>query len=237
MSTFQNVSITKYINNWYPYYYPSGPPSDLPTTVAEGTITADTLSFIDSDAVTIMHKEGYYVWFAQKLLTIQFTTPNDGVSHVYNVGVDGIVTGPPPDYPWPCPTCSAGDSYNIPAFDIDLEIARFVTGSNYWDGYNPNTDCYSLGFGSSYGVISIGRNGNSIINPGPWGNEHYGPNGSLTLLPNTTYRLQCDLITSDSSGHVGVGGYFDYSANLYVYCADFGAGIGTGNLEMISEMN
>jgi hypothetical protein len=131
-----------------------------------------------------------------------------------------VMTGPTPDYPWPCPTCNADSTYTKPIFDLTLQFAKNITGSN-WSGPYYATDCYYLHNGSSYGNIAKNYNNNP-------------------LLPNTTYRIQLDCNNNmfiNPGKPWGVGDYFDYSANLYVYCADFGGGVAAGNLEMISEMN
>lgn len=233
MSTFQSITIEKLIDNWSAgAFHPIDPPQ---TITGLGSITTQTLSLSDSDRVQCIHGYPPYAtnYAATRILTIQFTTPNDGISHVYTVHQQIQVTGPTPANPWPTPTSGADASYTGPWFLLEEEVDKFtsVWGSVGLGVYS--TSFVYLQQGESYGLlkyVTIPHNGNY-------------PNYPITLLPNTNYRLQ--LVATQSTlipSGLGLGDYFDYSASLSIYCADFTGGggmpvAGQNVVEMIIEQN
>jgi len=229
MSTYQNVSSTVFTDKWYLHDPPNGSgwhsgDPDEPTTVGIGIQTATTLSISDSDEIKQLHNSGYpsfYYYPSAKIYTIQFTTPNDGINHHYDVGMVLTVTGPTPPYPWNCPTCGPGGSgYTTPVFCCTIEM-DYRSGGVWknqispgykmawsWSQYNPYSDYY--------GYCHLAA-------------------ASMALSPNTLYRLYGNY--SNSYVSLPIGDYFDYTTGMSIFCADFSTQIAAGNLEMICEMN
>ena len=210
MTTFQNIIISKYIDNWMGY---SGtPPSDLPQTLTGlGSITTQTLSFSDNDRVEVIHRvpvyHGIYDYPAEKILRIQFTTPNDGISHSYNTDVVASLVNPP-------------------AYYFDMTSALEYYSGGFWLTF------LSTGF---FSTSSIGASSEPGIFDASYGYGHFYINGAV-LTPNTDYRLSCQC--DNSILGVYLGKYFDYSVVMSVFCADFSGGITTPNLcQMIIEQN
>jgi hypothetical protein len=242
MSTFQSIVISKYINNWNmsPTYHPTDPPQ---TITGLGSITTQTLSLLDTDIVQCVHGYPPYLtnYFAQKNLSIEFLTPNDGISHNYLVHQQMQVTGPTPPNPWPTPTSGADASYTGPWFEVTVDVQKWNVGLGSWvsvAGPGGATTYAYLEEGESYGLLKYTNHfGNT-----PYPDPNY-PNHILTLLPNTLYKIIA-VATQGILINTGLrlGDYFNYSANLSIYCPDFTGGggmpvAGTNIVEMIIEQN
>ena len=197
-------------------------PYDIAQWVGAGNINAQTLSISDSDEIKIKYNNGSYWFPAQRILNIQFTTPNDGISHVYSMDMALTVTGPTPPFPWTCPTCGPyGSGYTTPSFTCYFEMDRW--GNNIW-----NTDVISPAY----------KQVNAYDYYSPY-SDYYGyahvAAPLLTLPPNTMYRLYGNY--NDSYVNIVPYDYFDYTSVFSIYCADFfGSPSASGN-EMICEMN
>lgn len=227
MSTFQGITIQKYIDNWNASaFHPIDPPQ---TITGLGSITSQMLSLSDSDRVECVHGYPPYAtnYGAAKILTIFFTTPNDGVSHVYTVHMEIDVTGPAPAHPWPTPTSGADGSYSGPWFLLDEEVDKYISS---W--ITVGLGAYETSFaylmqGESYGVdkyVTIPHD------------SHY-PDYPITLLPNTPFKLQVAATNNILiPGGLRLGDYFDYSAALSISCADFAPPL-VNIVDGIIEMN
>jgi hypothetical protein len=224
MSAFNNVSVTKYINNWYGL---STPPSDPPQTVVETSqlVSDGLLTFSDNDSVEVIHPQpsvpgwGYLPY---KEYTIQFTTPNDGIDHDYLFDITSTVLSPFP-----------GVHETTPTFYLKQII--FKT------------------FGGGYVAIQpIG--GPSLWQPAPYcdtspTNHIYG-HSNLTpgnLPRNTVCGIIIDIFDSwwipgqGTYGYISpMNDYFNYSTSVNIICADFsGSGIVVkpNTIHMIIEQN
>ena len=224
-----------------PTFHPTDPPQ---TITGLGSITTQTLSLSDSDIVQCVHGYPPYAtnYFAQKNLTIEFTTPNDGISHVYMVHNHIQVIGPTPPNPWPTPTSGADASYTGPWFGLNTDVQKWDSGGGFWTSVTGPVGATTYAYledGESYGLLKY----SSIHSGQPGYYDVNYPNHALTLLPNSLYRVY-SVATQGILINTGLrlGDYFNYIASLSIYCADFTGGggmpvAGQNVVEMIIEQN